>query len=390
MQDLQKVCGLRVDFFKLGWVLPKLYKTQHLHSPYRVIFTDPQGKRIYRQFQDEAKARAYHRNLLAKASIGGTAGLVLDAEMRADYFGACRLLDGVPLMTAVRYYLDHRPIGLSSTLLVDALKLFIQDKKRSGRAVRTIQSLESAVGLFLTASQARTASDYTRDAVTRYLDGLNAHPLTLRTHRGRLSVFGEWLARRQYIPENPTRYIDVTSYDPRPPRVFTPLEAETVMARAVSYRDGMFVGMFALALFAGLRNGEIQRLSWSDLRLDEKTPMSRGGAGKIRGRRAVRVVPIEPALLSWLKWFREKDIPLVNASSDARKIRDVVDWQEDIARHSWISYRLAMIGDELKVAREAGNSPDVIYRHYFQLVSWADALRYFSSWPPPLPYQQSH
>jgi hypothetical protein len=94
----------------------------------------------------------------------------------------------------------------------------------------------------------------------------------------------------------------------------------------------------------------------------------------------VRVVPIEPALLSWLKWAKEKDLPLVNPSSDSRKIREVVEWQEDICRHSRISYRLAMVGDEVRVAREAGNSPDVIYRHYFQLKSRIEAVRYFSIW----------
>jgi len=56
----------------------------------------------------------------------------------------------------------------------------------------------------------------------------------------------------------------------------------------------------------------------------------------------------------------------------------VVKWQEDICRHSWISYRLAVVKDEAQVAREAGNSPDVIYRHYFQLVSDAQAKEYFA------------
>ena len=164
-----------------------------------------------------------------------------------------------------------------------------------------------------------------------------------------------------------------------------PQEAERVMAKAVEYRGGIFVPMYAIALFAGLRHGEIVRLTWDDVRLDEKTPMIRVGRGKIRGRRAVRVVPIEPALLSWLKWAREKGLPLINTSSDSRKIREVVDWQEDICRHSWISYRLALIGDEVRVAREAGSSPDVIYRHYFQLTTRSDALRYFSTWCHQMP-----
>jgi hypothetical protein len=91
------------------------------------------------------------------------------------------------------------------------------------------------------------------------------------------------------------------------------------------------------------------------------------------------VVPIQPALLSWLKWAKASDLP-VYAKSESRKIREAVEWQEDICRHSYISYRLSMIGDEVRVAREAGNSPDVIYRHYFQLVTRRDALRYFSNW----------
>lgn len=139
-------------------MLPKLYVVAHPRCPYRVIFTDPTGKRIQRNFKIKEKAEAYHRQLLAKAKIVGTAGLVMDEEMRAEYFGARRALDGVPLMTAVRFYLRHRPTGLASTPLVDVLKVFLQDKRRSGRAPRTVESLESAVGLFLAASDARLSA----------------------------------------------------------------------------------------------------------------------------------------------------------------------------------------------------------------------------------------
>lgn len=360
-------------------MLPKLYQIKHPSTPYQVVFVDPRGKRVRRHFSVKKKAEKYHRALLGKSKVAGTAGLVLDVEMRAEYFSAKRALDGVPLLTAVAHYLRHRPVGLASLLLVDVLKIFLKEKERTGRTKRTVEALDSAVALFLANSEARLAADYTREMITLYLDKLQAPVLTIRTHRARLSAFGEWMARRQYIPENPVRYIDVATYDPRPPRVLTPVDAEKLMRRAAEYRGGMFALTYAVALYAGLRYSEILALKWEDVRLTG-TPIIRVGHGKIRGRRSVRVIPIQPALLSWLKWGEARKLPLVSPSSDSRKVREVVSWQTDIARHSWISSRLALVADEAQVAREAGNSPDVIYRHYFQLVTRADALRYFSNW----------
>ena len=381
LQDLQKSYLLSLYFLKLGEVLPKIYRTSHPTAPHLVIFTDPQGKQIRRNFKNEGEAKTYHRELLAKAKVVGTVGLVMDQEMRADYFAACRALDGVSIMTAVRYYLSHRPQGLSATTLSEAVQTFVRDKRRIGRADRTITSLAGTLAAFLAASPSKLVADFTRDAVTRYLDNLGLPPATIRNHRARLGTFGGWLARRQYLPENPVTYIDVASYDLRPPAVHAPVGAEDVMRKAVEYRDGLFVGLYAIALYAGLRHGEITRLTWQDVELEGASPIIRVGKGKLRGRRSIRVVPIQPALLSWLKWVKRKDLPLA-CRLESRKIREVVQWEEDICRHSFISYRLALIGDVIAVANEAGTSPDMIYRHYFQLVTRRNALRYFSNWCP--------
>jgi hypothetical protein len=87
-------------------MLPKLYEIKHPSTPYQVVFTDPRGKRIRRHFSVKSEAEKYHVALLSKSKIAGTAGLVLDAEMRAEYFAARRALEGVPIMTAVRHYLS--------------------------------------------------------------------------------------------------------------------------------------------------------------------------------------------------------------------------------------------------------------------------------------------
>jgi hypothetical protein len=53
----------------------------------------------------------------------------------------------------------------------------------------------------------------------------------------------------------------------------------------------------------------------------------------------------------------------------------------DGRRHSFISYRCAEIRDVARVADECGNSPNIIKKHYRQLVTGEAAERYFSIRP---------
>jgi hypothetical protein len=53
----------------------------------------------------------------------------------------------------------------------------------------------------------------------------------------------------------------------------------------------------------------------------------------------------------------------------------------DGARHSFISYRTAEIRDVARVADEAGNSPNVIKRHYREIVTSEAAKVFFAIRP---------
>ena len=48
-------------------------------------------------------------------------------------------------------------------------------------------------------------------------------------------------------------------------------------------------------------------------------------------------------------------------------------WKQNALRHSFISYRMAMVRDVNQVALEAGNSPDIIFRNYLELVTQTQA-----------------
>jgi hypothetical protein len=50
-------------------------------------------------------------------------------------------------------------------------------------------------------------------------------------------------------------------------------------------------------------------------------------------------------------------------------------------RHSFISYRLAEIQDAAQVALEAGNSPNMVFKHYREIVKPDVAKAWFAIRP---------
>ena len=56
-------------------------------------------------------------------------------------------------------------------------------------------------------------------------------------------------------------------------------------------------------------------------------------------------------------------------------------WKHNALRHSFISYRIADVQDVAKVALEAGNSPQMIFKHYRELVTPKEAKAWFSITP---------
>jgi hypothetical protein len=56
-------------------------------------------------------------------------------------------------------------------------------------------------------------------------------------------------------------------------------------------------------------------------------------------------------------------------------------WKHNALRHSYISYRLAAVPNTAQVALEAGNSPQMIFGHYRELVRAMDAEKWFAVTP---------
>jgi hypothetical protein len=56
-------------------------------------------------------------------------------------------------------------------------------------------------------------------------------------------------------------------------------------------------------------------------------------------------------------------------------------WKDNALRHSFISYRLADTQNAAQVALEAGNSPQIVFKHYRELVKPEAAKAWFAIAP---------
>jgi hypothetical protein len=98
-----------------------------------------------------------------------------------------------------------------------------------------------------------------------------------------------------------------------------------------------------------------------------------------------RVIPISDNLAAWLAPLRRRG-RVVPSCRQHREITALakslgIPWPRNVLRHSFISYRIAIVKSADQVALEAGNSPAIIFRHYRELTTEETAKEWFGIGP---------
>ena len=145
------------------------------------------------------------------------------------------------------------------------------------------------------------------------------------------------------------------------------------------------IPFWTIGCFAGLRRSEIERLDWRDIDFRAKTIYVRGTQRKTEKSR--RFVGMQSNLVVWLTRYRRasgKVHPInlrkrFDADREAAGLRS--DWPDNACRHSFGSYHLAKFCDAARLALQMGNSEEIIFKHYRQLVKPKDAARYWKIGP---------
>lgn len=195
-------------------------------------------------------------------------------------------------------------------------------------------------------------------------------------------AFGNFLKQRGDLPnDKPSVFEGVMKYreDVTSVTLYTPEEMRAILEGA----HELLIPMLAIGAFAGLRSAEIARLDWKHIRFDRGFIECEAAMTKTRRR---RLVPISDNLRAWLEPLRQPEGPIVLHKKLPGALIHLghtigMKWKRNALRHSYISYRLALVPDTARVALECGNSPNVIFAHYRELTTPQEAEAWFGIVP---------
>lgn len=163
--------------------------------------------------------------------------------------------------------------------------------------------------------------------------------------------------------------------------IFTPAEFGVILAAA----DDCYRTCAALQGLAGLRSNEVERLEWRDIDLTRRLIVISKGVAKTASR---RTIPVGDTLAAWLEqadrvgskvWpgTHEEFYGMQKRSAKNAEIR----WKHNGLRHSYASYRFALVPDAGQVAAELGHSAAILHKHYREIARREDAEKWFAVSP---------
>ena len=82
-----------------------------------------------------------------------------------------------------------------------------------------------------------------------------------------------------------------------------------------------------------------------------------------------------------MKSKRRKNRPIKVEVGNATASAAQVTWKSNALRHSFASYRLADVQSAAQVSLEMGNSPQMVFKHYREIVKPSAAKEWFSLFP---------
>ena len=279
---------------------------------------------------------------------------------------------GVSLSELLDFYCVQNNKVLNSKTCQECADLYLENMKTANRRAISIAGMRRFLQRFFfkdTPIKALTFQDVK--------DMFDQHPVRSRRNwKIYCSAFLNFCVKAGYCEHNFASELVLPSVDKNRPDILTLEQIKTLLSKA----ECKLLTFIVISLFCGLRPTEYKRLKKENVNLDTKLITIESDMAKTR---AFRIVKIPPVALAWLKKFGIHLIKSEHARPvrEARVILGLKTWGQDILRHTSASYMITRDLSADAVALQLGNSPDILHRHYKNLVTDAEAEEFWNLTP---------
>ncbi len=294
-------------------------------------------------------------------------------------------LAGRSLADAVAFFVSFHPTDTEVKALDKLIEDFAEGRRKMGVAADYVENIKRQLGRLATACTGKALGQLRTADLDNWLGGQPWQPVTKNDVRKMCITFGNWAKSHRYLPtDRPTAFDGMMLYKVPPTRVtiYTPAQLGAMLEGVNTHRPALLPWL-ACAAFLGARISELQKLQWESINFERG--FVEVASKKVRTK-ARRLVPLHDALRAWLLPHRKERGAICPYSAPQAALGYLKDETgvspvDNGFRHSYISYRLAQINDTARVALEAGNSPEVIFQHYRELVGPDEAAAWFGVLP---------
>ena len=346
------------------------------------------AKRERRYFDSKKEAKEFCAQQRIRLENYGTASTSLPAGKIEEAAAAFDKLNGsgIGLLEAVEQVLHWKRARDKSVTFKSMFEGFME-AKRGKRSAAYLTALRCTFPRFAVLHD-RLACEISAPEIEEQLKGTTAsvHNAFLRYIR---AVFNFGI-RRDWCVENPVKRIEMHSLKMRK-EILSNVDV-TALLKAVCERDFELLPYHVLCIFAGIRPKEVERLTWSNVNMEERHIEVPEEKSKTAIR---RIVDMEPLLVRWLDYYiksganiQDGVTPTSNLRKRLRAVRRTAGidrWPQDAPRRTFASCWLAIHSDVNRLNNLMGHtSPEMLWRHYHKAVTQKQAKAFWKIEPPHL------
>jgi integrase len=337
------------------------------------------GKSVWKNCKTVAEAQRLEREFMLAHNDIDAEILSLTTMAKVEVLRILRecIKSGISLTHLHEYYITHHVTEASLTVY-ECARRYLDELESSGRRENYFKTMRQWLAQFTDQlGYLKIPAVTQKDIKPIYAKVLER---SKSTWKNRCSSFFSWAIKNSYCVENPAEKLQTPILDRKRPHILTVEQCRTLLSKCpIKSLPGL-----VLMLFAGIRPFEAKQVTHPAISFDKQSITIDGEIAKTR---SFRVIKMSDNLMAWINYCKKEGLrfpfspALKQMTEQFAMILNLKTWPRDCLRHTAASYMLMRDKSADKVALELGNSPQILHRHYKNLVSEEDCAAFWEIMP---------